>query len=141
MRKLRIIPILLFMSVVAMAQKEHVVKQGESMESIAKQYATTVAELQKLNPSAEILFPGLVLNIPPKTIIKEKGTQKQPTSSTLKIDRIEMTDGSYILCQVIAVRQTTIAIKQDGIVGSLTVPIKDVILIDYANGTKKRFRR
>lgn len=120
----------------ANGQKIHTVKEGETIESIAKKYHVATDELMKENTSAEILFPGLLLTIPQKTaqVKKEERAKVEP-----KLDKVEMWDGSYIICKVVNIRKTTVVINQKEIAGNITLPIKDVIEIFYANGTRKRF--
>lgn len=55
-------------SLMAMAQHQvvtHVVQRGETIESIAKQYNVTVADINKANPNAEgVVYVGMKLNVP-----------------------------------------------------------------------------
>ena len=55
-------------SLLAMAQHQvvtHVVQRGETIESIAKQYNVTVADINKANPNAEgVVYVGMKLNVP-----------------------------------------------------------------------------
>lgn len=138
MKKVLSIIIILCVSASVMAQSTHTVKQGETMESIAKQYNISVGELRKENQSAEMLFPGLLLNIPQTK--KAEPKPQEPEQLTL-IDRVEMKDGSYVLCKVIGIKQNVITIKQDGIEGTVTIPVKDASLIEYANGNKRTFKK
>lgn len=48
---------------------EHMVTKGETIESIARTYGTTQQAIKDANPIVEkSLFPGLLLDIPPRTI-------------------------------------------------------------------------
>lgn len=65
-----------------MAQQldKHVVKDDETIESIAKKYNITVAELQEANPDIEMFFyAGLKLNIPrqPNNVITPPNTKDE----------------------------------------------------------------
>ena len=55
------------------------------------------------------------------------------------MDKVEMKDGSYVMCKIVSVRKTAVLVKQDKIEGNISIPIKDIIEILYANGTKKRY--
>ena len=133
-----LITILLLFSCFAInGQNVHTVKRGETLESIASFYHVTIDDLKRSNDNTEMLFPGLLLTIPqnknvPQPIQIEKEEAPQ-------LDKVEMKDGSYIVCQVVSVRKTTILIKQEDIEGNISIPIKDVIEVFYANGNKKKF--
>lgn len=126
---------MLFFSVSVMAQKTHTVKQGETFESVAKQYGTTARELKKQNPNVDMLFSGLLLNIPQA---QQKGTGKE---NLQKQDRIDMRDGSYILCKVIGIKNTTVTLEQEEVEGPITLQTKDIIQIEYTDGKKKTFKK
>ena len=50
---------------IAQQKNKHTVQKGETIESIAKKYNITVANLQEANPDIDILFyVGLKLDIP-----------------------------------------------------------------------------
>lgn len=130
--------ILLVFSVTITAQKVHTVKQGETMESIAKQYGTTVSNLKKLNPNVDMLFAGILLNLPTTS---QKQDSLTSTVNKLKlVDRIDMKDGSYVLCKIISVKGSTATIEQEEIKGRTTISTKDINLIEYANGKKRKFK-
>lgn len=127
--------LLLFSCFAVNGQNVHTVKRGETLESIASFYHVTIDDLKRSNDNTEMLFPGLLLTIPqnknvPIQIEKEEAPQ---------LDKVEMKDGSYIVCQVVSVRKTTILIKQEDIEGNISIPIKDVIEVFYANGNKKKY--
>lgn len=67
-RKICFSLIMCAISLMAMAQHQvvtHVVQRGETIESIAKQYNVSVADINKANPNAEgIVYVGMKLNIP-----------------------------------------------------------------------------
>ena len=50
-----------------------------------------------------------------------------------------MKDGSYIVCKVVSVKKTTLIIKQEEIEGNISIPIKEVLEVFYANGKKRKF--
>lgn len=129
---------MLCFSVGLMAQSVHSVKQGETLETIAKKYGTTASELKKLNPNADIVFVGLLLNVPQ---VKQKGTGSIAAKAGQKRDRIEMRDGSYVLCKVISIKQAVVTIEQEEIDGSTTLQVKDISMIEYANGKKRVFKK
>lgn len=137
MKKIIVSIIVSVLTATAMAQKSHSVKQGETIESIAKQYNVTVDEIKKVNPNAELFFPGLILNIPKSTASNKTVEEVMPKKS----DRIEMRDGSYVLCKIVSVKSGIVSFKQDGIDEMLTISTKDIILIEYENGNKRRFKK
>lgn len=126
----------LLLCIVAFGQKVHTVKQGETLADIASLYNVTVDDIKRINESAEVVFPGLVLNIPQKNELKPKQVEQK---EEIKLDKVEMKDGSYIMCKVVNTRKTTILIKQEEIEGNISIPIKDIIEIFYANGAKKKY--
>lgn len=67
-RKICFSLIMCAISLMAMAQHQvvtHVVQRGETIESIAKQYNVSVADINKANPNAEgVVYVGMKLNIP-----------------------------------------------------------------------------
>lgn len=126
----------LLMCIVALGQKVHTVKQGETLADIASLYNVTVENIIKMNESAELVFPGLVLNIPKRNEPQPKQVEQKEEAI---LDKVEMKDGSYIMCKIVNIRKTTIIIKQKEIEGNISIPVKDIIEILYANGTKKRY--
>lgn len=139
MKRIIILFIIIFTSVFTMlAQKTHTVKQGETLQSIATKYKVSVGELRKANPNVELVFSGLLLNIPQTKKTNEIISTSQETTPT---DIVEMRDGSYILCKVVGIKQGILTIKQEGEDGTFTVMTKDVSIINYANGTKKKFKK
>lgn len=128
---------LMFLCLVVYGQKVHTVKQGETLESIASIYHITIDDLKRSNDNTEMLFPGLLLTIPQNMNVSQPiqiGLEDTP-----QLDKVEMKDGSYIVCQVVSVKKATILIKQEEIEGNISIPIKDVIEILYANGKKRKF--
>ena len=128
---------LMFLCLVVYGQKVHTVKQGETLESIASIYHITIDDLKRSNDNTEMLFPGLLLTIPQNMNVSQPiqiGLEDTP-----QLDKVEMKDGSYIVCQVVSVKKATILIKQEEIEGNISIPIKDVIEVFYANGNKKKF--
>ena len=137
MRRLIVTISLVLLCLVVYGQKVHTVKQGETLESIASLYHVTIDDLKRSNENTEMLFPGLLLTIPqdkngPQPIQIEQ-------EETPQLDKVEMKDGSYIVCQVISIRKTTLLIKQEEIEGNISIPIKNVIEIFYAKGKKRKF--
>lgn len=129
---------MLLISVTITAQKVHTVKQGETLESIAKEYGTTIKDLKLLNPNADVVFVGLLLNVP--TISQKKVNQSSIDNTIKVVDRIEMKDGSYVLCRVSSIKGTVATFEQDEIEGTATISTKDISLIEYANGKKRKFK-
>lgn len=127
---------LLLLCNVAFGQKVHTVKQGETLTDIASLYNVTVDDIKKINESAEVVFPGLVLNIPQKNEPQPKQVNQEKEA---KLDKVEMKDGSYIMCKVVSARKTTILIKQEEIEENTSIPVKEIVEIFYANGTKKKY--
>ena len=128
---------LMFLCLVVYGQKVHTVKQGETLESIASIYHITIDDLKRSNDNTEMLFPGLLLTIPQNMNVSQPiqiGLEDTP-----QLDKVEMKDGSYIVCQVVSVKKATILIKQEEIEGNISIPIKNVIEIFYANGKKRKF--
>lgn len=126
----------LLIYIVAFGQKVHTVKQGETLADIASLYNVTVEDIKKMNESAEVVFPGLVLNIPKRNEPQPKQVEQKEEAI---LDKVKMIDGSYIMCKVVNIRKTTIIIKQKEIEENISIPVKDIIEILYANGTKKRY--
>ena len=129
--------LLAFLCFTVYGQKIHTVKQGETLESIASLYHVSTNELKGVNENTEVLFPGLILAIPEKEIKSQP--QQVEKQEVPKLDKVEMKDGSYIICQVVSVRKTTILIEQEEIEGNLSIPIKEVLEVFYANGKKRKF--
>lgn len=136
-RKLFVIILSFSQFLVAFGQKTHIVKQGETMETIAQLYQISIEELKKQNESAEILFPGLLLNIPQK--VSKRESAKQEISMSKTTDIVYMRDGSYILCKVVGVRKSLLSIRQDESKEDIKLPVKDVLEINYADGSKKKY--
>ena len=136
-RKVFIMMFLAFLCFTVYGQKIHTVKQGETLESIASLYHVSTNELKGVNENTEVLFPGLILAIPEKEIKSQP--QQVEKQEVPKLDKVEMKDGSYIICQVVSVRKTTILIEQEEIEGNLSIPIKEVLEVFYANGKKRKF--
>lgn len=131
------IMLLAFLCFTVYGQKIHTVKQGETLESIASLYHVSTNELKGVNENTEVLFPGLILAIPEKEIKSQP--QQVEKQEVPKLDKVEMKDGSYIICQVVSVRKTTILIEQEEIEGNISIPIKEVLEVFYANGKKRKF--
>ena len=131
------IMLLAFLCFTVYGQKIHTVKQGETLESIASLYHVSTNELKGVNENTEVLFTGLILAIPEKEIKSQP--QQVEKQEVPKLDKVEMKDGSYIICQVVSVRKTTILIEQEEIEGNLSIPIKEVLEVFYANGKKRKF--
>ena len=131
------IMLLAFLCFTVYGQKIHTVKQGETLESIASLYHVSTNELKGVNENTEVLFPGLILAIPEKEIKSQP--QQVEKQEVPKLDKVEMKDGSYIICQVVSVRKTTILIEQEEIEGNLSIHIKEVLEVFYANGKKRKF--
>ena len=136
-RKVFIMMFLAFLCFTAYGQKIHTVKQGETLESIASLYHVSTNELKGVNENTEVLFPGLILTIPEKEIkTQPQHVEKQEAP---ELDKVEMKDGSYIVCKVVSVKKTTLIIKQEEIEGNISIPIKEVLEVFYANGKKRKF--
>ena len=137
MRRTLFFMIFTLQMLVAFGQSVHTVKEGETLESIARQHHITTNELKKANENAEMLFPGLLLNIPQ---VQRKAEAKSAASKTeIKTDIVRMRDGSYILCKVIGMKKSMLSIQQDGIDKTISVAIREVSEINYANGKKRKF--
>ncbi len=137
MKKNILLFVTIFISVCTIsAQKTHTVKQGETLKSIANEYHVTVDELRNANPNVEMVFSGLLLTIP-----QARKTNDAVPTETPSIDIVEMRDGSYIQCKVVGIKKGVISIKQVGEDDTFTVMTKDVSIINYANGTKKKFKK
>lgn len=89
MKKMILIIFMAFsMSVFAQNTITHIVKKGETMESIAKKYGVKVSDILKVSPntaknlkSGKGLIIGQRLNIPPKA---KKSTSKQKSTTTIQ---------------------------------------------------------
>lgn len=137
MRRTLFFMIFTLQMLVAFGQSVHTVKEGETLESIARQHHITTNELKKANENAEMLFPGLLLNIPQ---VQRKAEAKSAASKAeIKTDIVRMRDGSYIFCKVIGVKKSMLSIQQDGIDRTISVAIREVSEINYANGKKRKF--
>ena len=140
MKKKILTMLLLCCSVYLTAQNTHIVRQGETMEKVATKYGTNIQELKRLNPNVDILFPGLLLNIP--KVSQDAKSQKVVIDKPLSnVDKIEMRDGSYVLCNIINVKKSIVTIEQEGIEGHPSIPVKEISLIEYANGKKRVFKK
>lgn len=142
MKKIFLLLVVSITSVCAMwAQKSHTVKQGETLQSIASEYQLTVDELKKANPNVEMVFSGLILDIPKIPQAKKNDETESTSQEAIPTDTIKIKDGSYILCKVIGLKQGILRFKQEGEDDIFTVLTKDVSIINYANGTKRRFKK
>ena len=95
LKKLFLSAVLCTASMVAMAQSQiitHVVQRGETLESIAKYYNISVADLNNANPNADgIIYVGMKLAVPvmaaatttTSTVASEMATNLSETSNTL----------------------------------------------------------
>lgn len=87
-RKICFSLIMCAISLMAMAQHQvvtHVVQRGETIESIAKQYNVSVADINKANPNAEgVVYVGMKLAIPVGTTktATEANTKEQSQNSS-----------------------------------------------------------
>lgn len=131
------IMLLAFLCFTVYGQKIHTVKQGETLESIASLYHVSTNELKGVNENTEVLFPGLILAIPEKEIKSQP--QQVEKQEVPKLDKVEMKDGSYIVCKVVSVKKTILIIEQEEIEGNISIPIKEVLEVFYANGKKRKF--
>lgn len=81
LKKLFLSAVLCTASMVTMAQSQiitHVVQRGETLESIAKYYNISVADLNNANPNADgLIYVGMKLAVPVAT------TTVSTTSSTI----------------------------------------------------------
>lgn len=142
MKKIFLLIVFSITSACAMwAQKSHTVKQGETLQSIASEYQLTVDELKKANPNVEMVFSGLILDIPKIPQAKKNNKTESTYQEAIPTDTIKIKDGSYILCKVIGLKQGILRFKQEGEDDIFTVLTKDVSIINYANGTKRRFKK
>lgn len=91
-RKICFSLIMCAISLMAMAQHQvvtHVVQRGETIESIAKQYNVSVADINKANPNAEgVVYVGMKLAIP-------VGTTKTTTEATTQQESKKTTTVTY----------------------------------------------
>ena len=128
--------------VIAQDYKQHVVKQGESVTTIANMYQVTVEQIKSINNDTDNLFPGLILNIPVMAEQKDEPKKNETSPVPQKADRVEMIDGSYLLCKVLRIRNGWITIEQKAVSDkSMRVPLKEVVRIKYANGVVKRYKK
>ena len=83
--------------------KEHIVKDSETIPSIAASYDITPSELIRVNRlSARVIFPGQVLKIPPRGahVSRESRAEEVPTTPPvyqrkfIKIHVRHITDGN-----------------------------------------------
>ena len=83
MKKLLTIAVMLLSFTALMAQQiTHIIKRGETLESIAQKYNVSVDALKKANPDiSELFFVGLKLNIP----------NAQPMAETVNQNKTEIT--------------------------------------------------
>lgn len=93
LKKLFLSAVLCTASMVAMAQSQiitHVVQRGETLESIAKYYNISVADLNNANPNADgIIYVGMKLAVPvmaaatttTSTVASEMATNLSETSN------------------------------------------------------------
>lgn len=120
--------------------KTHTVKQGETIESIAKQYNLTAEELRKANPNnSGMIFPGLYLLIPEK---KEQPEANQPAAIVKEDkDRIELKEGSFIECTITEVNNTTVYFMQQDENKVYSMPKTKILYVKYEDGTKDYFKK
>lgn len=81
-----LVAVAVFCMATAFAQtvKQHIVKRGETLESIADRYGTTVDELVELNPDAnQFVYVGMELKVPVSTTL----TSQQ---DTIKSERVQI---------------------------------------------------
>lgn len=119
--------------------KTHLVKQGESIESIARQYNISVEELKKANPNnSGMLFAGLYLLIPEKKVVV--ATQPVTIVNEDK-DKIALKDGSEIVCTITEMTNTTVFFMQQGEYKQYSKPIQEMLYVVYEGKTTKFNKR
>lgn len=138
-----LLTILLSLSfIITKAQQEYSVKQGETVQSVAEKFGLSIEELQQLNPGVDMWFTGLVLNVPQK---KKTETIPPPESaielSSIKLDKIILRDGSYVLCKLLQANRSFVTFTQNGEDGKFSIAIKDIKEINYADGSKKKYAK
>ena len=137
---------LFFVTVVAQNYKQHVVKQGETISSIASLYQVSVEQIKSINNDTDNIFPGLILNIPEVKAVEEESKKEEPKkekpSVPQKVDRVELIDGSFLLCKVVGIKNGWVSIEQKEVSEkTLKIPFKEVVVIKYANGVVKRYKK
>lgn len=146
MKKLGILIFVLYIPLCAIAQetRKHVVKQGETLISIANFYGITASQIEEQNKgSVENIFPGLILKIPSPATTKEREKSKNPVKKADSVDNdvIELKDGSFIECKVVGIKNGWITLRQEKFnSNNYRVSVKDVDVIKYSNGTVKRIK-
>jgi len=81
-------------------QKTHEVQAGETLYSLARANGVTVEDIQKANPSMDILKTGMVIIIPapkPKPVETTSPKQKKPNCRTTYI--VEKKETVYSICR------------------------------------------
>ena len=86
LKKLFVSAVLCTASIAAMAQSQivtHVVQRGETIESIAKHYNISVADLNNANPNADgLIYVGMKLAVPVMNTAATSTTNTSPAVST-----------------------------------------------------------
>lgn len=86
LKKLFLSAVLCTASMVAMAQSQiitHVVQRGETLESIAKYYNISVADLNNANPNADgLIYVGMKLAVPVATTSTTTTVATTPIAAT-----------------------------------------------------------
>ena len=156
---------LLFLPLLSFAQNkiQYVVKEGDTMASIAADHGVTEQDIRRENgDNADMLFPGLVLTIP-KAARPATGNNgnngnngsgsrvgsRVPSSATTPasgggmavVDKVVMQDSSYVLCKVESATASYVTVRQEGMPMPVKLAVKDVAYVEYANGTVKRFNQ
>jgi len=147
MKKLGLFLLVLYIPICAIAQevRKHVVKQGETLISIANLYGITTSQIEEQNKGCiDNIFPGLILKIPsPASPPKEREQSKDPVKKVDSIDKdvIELKDGSFLECKVVRINNGWITLRQERFSSNnYRISIKDVDVIKYSNGTVKRIK-
>lgn len=152
---------LLWLPLLSFAQNkiQYVVKEGDTMASIAAEHGVTEQDIRRENgDNADMLFPGLVLTIP-KAARPATGNNgnngsgsrigsRVPSSATpasgggmAVVDKVVMQDSSYVLCKVESATASFVTVRQEGMPMPVKLAVKDVAYVEYANGTVKRFNQ
>lgn len=143
------LPLLTF----AQNKVQYVVKQGDTMASIAAAHGVTEQELRQANgENADMLFAGLVLEIPSSSkasVSSATGTAPTPARAHVVTgagaaagkDCVMMNDSSYVVCSVVSVTTENVTIRQDGTVIPMKLPCQDVAYISYADGTVRKMEK
>lgn len=111
-RKICFSLIMCAISLMAMAQHQvvtHVVQRGETIESIAKQYNVSVADINKANPNAEgVVYVGMKLQIPLST---EKQSANTPDATLTTVNKGKQTKTTDVELSETPVAQTNSTAK------------------------------